>query len=252
MIARRRSRIHQTLNSIGIIFGVVFTAGSLIASAVSVRAAQRELQNNRNELHNSQQGQITDRYTKAVDQLGSGKIDIRLGGIYALQRLASDSPRDQRTVIEVLCAFVREHDPKPGAEPPAQPDTDIQAALTVIGRLTSHDHRYVPDLRGIRTPGVSLPRAANWDLSGAHLTSAKLFGADLSHAVVIGADLSHANLSHANLSGTILSGADLSGADLTDADVGAATLLGTDLRGVRGITANKIRSEAFTNSSTRF
>ena len=40
--------------------------------------------------------------------LGPGLIDIRLGGIYALQRLMQDSPRDQSTVIAVLCAFVRD------------------------------------------------------------------------------------------------------------------------------------------------
>jgi membrane protein implicated in regulation of membrane protease activity len=32
----------------------------------------------------TQQGQITDRYTKAIEQLGSDKLDVRLGGIYAL------------------------------------------------------------------------------------------------------------------------------------------------------------------------
>jgi hypothetical protein len=57
----------------------------------------------------SQQGQITDRYTKAIEQLGSDKLDVRLGGIYALERLAIDSARDHPTVVEVLSAFVREH-----------------------------------------------------------------------------------------------------------------------------------------------
>ena len=42
----------------------------------------------------SLQGQLTDRYTKAVEQLGDDKLDIRLGGIYALERLAVDSQRD--------------------------------------------------------------------------------------------------------------------------------------------------------------
>ena len=32
----------------------------------------------------TQQGQITDRYTKAIEQLGSEKADVRLGGIYSL------------------------------------------------------------------------------------------------------------------------------------------------------------------------
>jgi hypothetical protein len=57
----------------------------------------------------TQEGQITDRYTRAVEQLGSDKLDVRLGGIYALERIAKDSERDHPTVVEVLSAFVREH-----------------------------------------------------------------------------------------------------------------------------------------------
>ena len=29
----------------------------------------------------SQEGQITDRFTKAIEQLGSDKLEVRLGGI---------------------------------------------------------------------------------------------------------------------------------------------------------------------------
>src|SRR5215469_6153596 len=58
----------------------------------------------------TEQGQVTDRYTKAIEQLGPDKgLDVRIGGIYALERVARDSPRDHPTVMEVLAAFVREH-----------------------------------------------------------------------------------------------------------------------------------------------
>ena len=57
----------------------------------------------------TEQGHITERYTKAIEQLGSDNLAVRLGGIYALERLAQDSPqRDHPTVVEVLGAFVRE------------------------------------------------------------------------------------------------------------------------------------------------
>jgi hypothetical protein len=49
----------------------------------------------------SREGQATDRYTKAIEQLGSDKIDVRIGGIYALERVARDSPRDHPTTIGV-------------------------------------------------------------------------------------------------------------------------------------------------------
>src|SRR4028118_2289012 len=59
----------------------------------------------------AEQGQITERFTKAIDQLGSDNISIRLGGIYALERIAKDSERDHWTIMEVLSAFVRENAP---------------------------------------------------------------------------------------------------------------------------------------------
>jgi hypothetical protein len=42
----------------------------------------------------SREGQVTDRYTKAIEQLGSEKIDVRIGGIFALERIARDSARE--------------------------------------------------------------------------------------------------------------------------------------------------------------
>jgi hypothetical protein len=61
---------------------------------------------------------VTERYTKAIEQLGSDKLDIRIGGIYALERIARDSARDHPTVIEVLAAFAREHSHDDDAHPP--------------------------------------------------------------------------------------------------------------------------------------
>ncbi len=55
--------------------------------------------------------QITERFTRAIDQLGSEKLEIRLGGIYALERIARDSKRDHWTIMEVLMAFVKANSP---------------------------------------------------------------------------------------------------------------------------------------------
>ena len=40
----------------------------------------------------SRQGQVTERYANAIEQLGEDKLDVRLGGIYSLERVARDSP----------------------------------------------------------------------------------------------------------------------------------------------------------------
>jgi hypothetical protein len=60
----------------------------------------------------TERGHVTDRYSKAIGQLGSDSLDVRLGGIYALEQIAKDSARqkeDQTTIVEVLGAFVRVH-----------------------------------------------------------------------------------------------------------------------------------------------
>ena len=80
----------------------LFAAGALVFTARYFTVSRRTL-----EL--TEQGQVTDRYTKAIEQLGSDKLDVRIGGIYALERVARDSSRDHDTVMEVLTAFVREH-----------------------------------------------------------------------------------------------------------------------------------------------
>src|SRR5664280_1758209 len=64
----------------------------------------------------SREGHLTDRYTKAVEQLGSDKIEMRLGGIYALERLMRDSSTDQPTIMEVLTAHIRQHAPRTSDE----------------------------------------------------------------------------------------------------------------------------------------
>jgi hypothetical protein len=163
----------------------------------------------------TQQGQITDRYTKAIEQLGSDKLDVRLGGIYALERIPADSPRDHPTVVEVLSAFVREHGQPPtsptGALLSVKPTTDVQAALDVLGRL--------PQRSGVSRGDLSAALVAFAGLRRANLSGAVLIQADLSGAVLEGADLSGARLYEADLSGAHLEGADLSGAVLDGVDL---------------------------------
>ena len=200
------------------------------------------------QLQITEQGQITDRYNAAITNLGSPAADVRLGGIYALQRIMRDSPRDQPTVVAVLCAFVRDHVALPpgsasAAWKPTKKDpaaTDVEAALTVVGqRNTAHDGDSTvvdlsnSDLRGADLADDNLDGA---DLTGAHLDGADLGGVDLRAAHLTSAHLTGAHLTGAHLTGAIVNDADLTGAllpfaDLTDATLDMTTLRGADLTG---------------------
>ena len=195
----------------------------------------------------NQQGHVTDRFTKAIDQLGSTGLDVRLGAIYALERIMIDSRRDHPTIVEVLAAYIREHASLvdgPVNDDQAQPTrtdsraktaTDVQAALSVLGRRPSgRTERGRLDLRKTRLPDTNLDEAqlssallAETDLRHASLQAAKLGGvwlgnANLSRAFLNNADLTRANLEGANISRALLAGADLTDAKLAKADLSGA------------------------------
>ena len=67
------------------------------------------------------QRRITESFSKAIEQLGSDKLEVRLGGIYALERISQESPQDHWTVMENLTAFVRERTRRTEAERNAKP-----------------------------------------------------------------------------------------------------------------------------------
>ncbi|MGW6310148.1 pentapeptide repeat-containing protein [Streptomyces niveus] len=221
----------------------------LLASLVAVVGLWYSVVQVRQELVISKEGQLTSRYTAAVANLGEDKMDVRLGGIYALQRIMQDSPRDHPTIGNVLAAYVRTH----AAEPPAKGQgipADIHAALTILAdRDATHDQDFRLDLRSAQLPRAELAShdpaqggsladgaaLADADLTRANLTRAFLFGANLARANLTEANLTRATLSSTNLSRAILSDADLTGvnlaaAELTDTGLDSANLTGADMR----------------------
>src|SRR5579859_5423121 len=105
--------------------GRLLTLGAGLFAAAALIFTARNFTVSRRTLELTEQGQVTERYTKAIEQLGSDKLDVRIGGIYALERIARDSARDHQTVMEVLTAFIREHSreqwPPPYAGSEGQP-----------------------------------------------------------------------------------------------------------------------------------
>ncbi|MFI9552740.1 pentapeptide repeat-containing protein [Nonomuraea endophytica] len=196
----RGSRL-QVINTLGIVFGLIFTAGSLVFTAQTLNATRQDQRI-------LQEGQITDRYIRSIEKLGDKNPDIQLGAIYALERIAKDSPADRKTIIDVLAAYVLAHDPpSPSGKLSTKPTTTIQAALTVLGRIKPIDD----------SPGwLDLARA---EVPSSNLSHAFLARADLAHV-----QLAHARLPHADLTGANLTGAVLAGADLTDAVLAGAKL----------------------------
>ena len=193
-----RRTLAQILGGLGLLYGLSLAERRIVATEKNVSVAQKNVSV-------AQEGHITEGFTKAIEQLGSDNMAIRLGGIYALERIAKDSEKYHGPIMEVLTADVRENAPRQeedtqnGAE---KSPTDIQAILTVIGRR--------------ETTGKNRGNAP-LDLSGTRLVRADLTDANLSGAILVEADLRMAYLKRANLAGADLLRANLSKALLNKA-----------------------------------
>lgn len=201
----------------------------------------------------NQEGQITDRFNKAVTNIGSNEITVRLGGLYALERIDKDSEKDHWTIVEIISSFVRERSnletEKAKSIPPeinsqnsltkptnaklvesdqvattiknsSKIATDVQTALTILGRL--------PKVKGGMMDRI--------DLTGAYLPQAKFIDLDFSYAFFINATLTSAdfsltNLTQANFIEADLKNADFGAAKLNQATFRQANLAGANFRG---------------------
>lgn len=182
----------------------------------------------------AQEGQITERFTRAVEQLGNREsMAIRLGGIYALERIAKDSPKDHWQVMEVLTAYVRENSQwgkhTMRKQRYREVPSDIQAILTVIGRRNAKCEEKEQKL--------------------------DLTYTDLRGVILLGANFQRANFESANLERARLGGANLQGADFPKANLKNATLVKANLKGANLLTAlNLCKGQikfAFTDKETK-
>jgi uncharacterized protein YjbI with pentapeptide repeats len=201
----------------------------------------------------TQDKQVTERFSKAIEHLGSDKIDIRLGGIYALEQIAIDSPEKYHwTMVEILSAVIREKSPHIvdilTQTKVTAPKVDIKAVAFVLSRrnVESDPIGKFINLEFANLVQIEIESSGNFDncnlaysnfrgakLSGIKLRKVILTGSILTQTKLRGVDLSGADLSGKNLPGSCVSlyenGANLSNADLSEANLTRANLSCTDL-----------------------
>ena len=256
--------------TVALLMGVLAAAATIFFSIIRVWINERTATA-------TEEGLITDRISKAVEGLGAEKtvkrdgeesttpnLEVRIGAIYALERIAQDSLRDHIQIMEILCAYIRENAPlretpknpfedwQAGAADNSEdtempkwsemwtwartlqkPRTDIQVALEVIGR---RNPRQIKIERGATVRGSKVGYRLD-------LRSTCLQGADLSELDFINVLFNAAQLQGASLYEAQLQGADLREAQLQGADLFRAQLQGADLRGAQLQGANLFEAQ---------
>lgn len=217
----------------------------------------------------AEQGHITDRITTAVQGLGAEKtqkivledgssrettlpnLEVRIGSIYALERIARDSPRDHINIMEILCAYIRHNAPVVLAskqedesnvvEPRHyKPRDDIQTIVEVLGRRTeqqrkfegeyvsgSNNESYKLNLVGCDLRGVDFSKRnfAGAIFSGSDLSGAFLTHSNFNEARFAGCKLNHANLTHASLQSGMLFKVVAIGVKMTSCDLSYSNMI---------------------------
>lgn len=205
-------------------FGVLATILAGLGLFLTYQNTQKEQQLTSERL-------VTDRFAKAIEQLGSKEINVRIGAIYSLERIAKDSPKDHGTIMEVLMAFARNKSPLPkdwkhdSEQKLPRVTADVQSALTVIRR------REV-----MKDPKAEFLDLSSTNLSHANLYAANLKGANLSGANLYRADFYGVRFNDANLYRAKLFAVNLSLTNFDNANIG-----GAELGGAHGMTTEQIK-----------
>lgn len=258
-------------------------AGGFVLFAGAYFAWKRVAATERN-IEVLEEGQITERFTRAIEHIGSGKTEIRLGGIYALERIAKDSGKDHWTIMEILTAYLRENSPREDDDETGVDDylpIEIRAILEIIHwrNFTYEDDNKVLDFSGSKLQyanfeGTMLRNAYFVDsnvwmgkFSGANLKGSSYLFSNLNYANFSQSNLSetifvNATLVNATLKGTVASDAqfaeadftnakcqmiDLKGTVLTDAKMDGTDFREADFRGAKGLSVNQ-----FSDSKTLY
>ncbi|MGQ4510739.1 pentapeptide repeat-containing protein [Streptomyces sp. DW26H14] len=227
-----RTTLLQMVGGLVVLFGAYATWRQLRVSQEGLRATQ--------------EGYVTDRFSRAVDQLGSDKLDVRIGGLHALWRIAEQSARDREAIISIQAAYLRTHLPWPPAGP-GSPAADVpindvapletraadaQVALTALGVLCRHREQSwvnlsITDLRRADCDGLWFPEV-NFDR--AYMEAAGLYHANLTQASLVSVNLRYADLTTAILRRARCILGDLRAAKLVETDLREADFTETDLR----------------------
>jgi uncharacterized protein YjbI with pentapeptide repeats len=160
--------------------------------------------------HRAQIRDASHRFTRSLEMLSAPLQTDKLAGIYALEALSREESDLRGAITEVLSAFVRRRARwDVGFSPVETTSTEVQAALTALGRVPreSSEQDRPLDLHGISLREAVLPFC--------HFENAFLYDCDFEGALLVGAHLRGAWLSRANLTRANLDGADLRGADLS-------------------------------------
>ncbi|WP_417588468.1 pentapeptide repeat-containing protein [Pararhodobacter oceanensis] len=170
-------------------------------------------------------------------------LEVRIGAILSLERIAQDSTthdrgRDHVRVMEILCAYVREN--APASIPREKPRADVDTALQVIARRSIQQQKIEFEWRNIR--GTQNPSP----YSSLHKTNET--EDNLRWLQKLNMNLGYKlNLSNTNLSGLYIKDGNFSGAIFNNTNFSNCTFVSTKFVGANFYRSSFAHTKLFDN-----
>lgn len=206
------------------------------------------------------------RFEKGAEMMSADEITSRIGGIVALERLATNHPDEYHVpCMKMFSAYVRFRfgesvGGKHSTEEIEYCPPDIEMAAQVIGNRRRADKEYLEKIErqneykiDMSAANLSFVTLNHMDFSESRFVNSRFVYANLSHSIFVGAWFSSSNLSgailiesnianarlqDADLTSAVLKNSNLSGTNLVQADLRGADLSGTNLANANLFRAN--------------
>ena len=151
----------------------------------------------------AKQGLTVERLTRAIEQLDSEKISIRLVGIRSLEQIAETHEEERTKIIQILAARIREIAP-PG---PARKTEERHKHLDIEVAVEA--------LANIAAP-LSINKYLFCELQETNLSGLRFYGTDLSYFVLTDVDFSNTYFSGVDFEGAFFNGVNISGIEFEE------------------------------------
>ena len=221
--------VYEVLKTLGFCIVGVLLVWQAWAANKRAKAMEDTAKEQANATKNTEEGQRQERLKNAIEHLGHKRDSVRMGGAYELFHLAKDTKKLRQTVLDILCAHIRQTTGGDDYQKKhkIKPSEEIQGLLTLLFMEEYDGFEGCPiNLQGSYLNGATLIQAR---LKRANLWGAQLQGADLMEARLQEANLRQAQLQKANLWGAQLQGASLRQAQLQRAGLSETQLQGASL-----------------------
>ncbi len=223
---------HEALKFVGIGMGGVLVALQALMSYKRAKAMEETANTQASAVLKTEEGQRQERMKNAIEHLGHESDSVRLGGAYELFHLAEDTEALRQTVLDILCAHIRQTTGEDAyrEKQSSNPSEEVQSLLTLLF-VQRHEvfKRLHVNLQGSWLNGA--------DIRGAHLEKAVLANAYLQGTIFYKAHLQKANFCKARLQGANLEVAHLQAADFIEAHMQGAQLFRACLHGAELFSA---------------